>query len=451
MLSLTKICILIAILLVAMEVRGANVKTPNEYQDIQMMEEEKEATGDSIDEMEENVEDEALINSIASWNQVLAKAPYITSQQSMALAPFTYNQDVISDLLKTLQDLLKSLKNCKQAVESLNSCKKGGEKKPPPKKPPPKKPPPKKPPPKKPPPKKPPPKKPPHKKLPPKKPPPKKPPPKEGGGTGKKPIEKVYNVNSCDELKKKHSTLKSGNYKLRIGGKEVPVYCHMGKLCGTVGGWTRLGYFHAHRRCPNGQFRRITKRGLRLCRINSNRAGCATASYSSHGIKYSTICGYARGYQKGRTWAFDIYRSCMFESYLDGVGIIRYNKYTRKEKHIWSYASGRNEKSQDSSACPCNKGASKKSEPPSFVGNDYYCESGTSINYPGVGRFYSQDPLWDGKGFNNLEGPCRKDMMPYFKRTYDSATTDSILVKLCRNFYATYRDVYLEGYGVFVK
>ena len=407
MLSLTKICIFIAILLLAMEGKGENVKTPNEDQDIQMMEEEKEAIGDSIDEMEENVEDEALINSIASWNQVLAKAPYITSQQSMALAPFTYNQDVISDLLKTLQDLSKSLKNCKQAVESLNSCKKGGEKKPPPKKPPPKK-------------------------LPP---------------------EKVYNVNSCDELKKKHSTLKSGNYKLRIGGKVVPVYCHMGELCGIDGGWTRLGHLKmssASKKCPNMDFSYINERGLHLCRRRAMYRGCSIAIHSSHGIKYSTICGYARGYQKGQTYAFNNYRS-PYGNYLDGVGIIRYNKSTRIEKHVWSYASGRNEKSQDSSACPCNKGASKKSELPSFVGNNYYCESGTSINYPGVGRFYSQDPLWDGKGFNNLEVPCRKDMMPYFKRTYDSATTDSILVKLCRNFYATYRDVYLEGYGVFVK
>ena len=330
---LTKICILIAILLIAMEGKGENVKTPNEYQDIQMMEEEKEATDNS-----------------------------------------------------------------------------------------------------------------------------KKPPPKEGGGTGKKPIEqavyeKVYNVNSCDELKKNDPTLKSGNYKLRIGGKDVAVYCHMGELCGTVGGWTRLGHLKmssASKKCPNEQFSYINKGELHLCRIKSDKMGCATASYSSHGIKYSTICGYARGYQKGQTQAFNNYRS-PYGNYLDGVGIIRYNKSTRKENHVWSYASGRNEKSQGSSACPCNKGASKKSEPPSFVGSNYYCESGTSINYPGVGRFYSQDPLWDGKGFNNRERPCRKGMMPYFKRTYGSATTDYIIVKLCRTGAKRVRDVYLKGYGVFVK
>ena len=440
MLSLTKICILIAILLVAMEVRGANVKTPNEHQDIQMMEEEKAATGDSIDEMEENVEDKAekennledeavnpeeennnnphnndvedeagdkgkncdcddkvnkaLVNSLATCSQTLStienckvgKVSSISTSKEHVV-PCTCNKALTAHLVK-------SLKSCTQAVETLTKCKKGG------------------------------------------------------GGGG----ETVYNVNSCDELKKKHSTLKSGNYKLRIGGKVVPVYCHMGELCGTVGGWTRLGHLKMssdHKMCPNEQFSYINKGGLHLCRIKSDKAGCATASYSSHGIKYSTICGYARGYQKGLAYAF-IKSFQLPASYLNGVSFQRFDASTTKREHVWSYACGQSEKSKNNNACPCNKGAPESAKPPSFVGKNYYCESGTSTK-PGSADFFPKDPLWDGKGFNNDEGPCHKDMMPYFKRTYDSTIADHISMKLCRTYIKNFLDVYLEGYGIFVK
>ena len=440
MLSLTKICILIAILLVAMEVRGANVKTPNKYQDIQMMEEEKEATGDSIDEMEENVEDEAvkknnledeavnpeeesdnnpndndvedeiidkgkncdcddkvnkaLVNSLATCSQTLStiencKVGKVSSigTSKEHVVPCTCNKALTAHLVK-------SLKSCTQAVETLTKCKKGG------------------------------------------------------GGGG----ETVYNVNSCDELKKKHSTLKSGNYKLRIGGKVVPVYCHMGKLCGTVGGWTRLGHLKMssdHKTCPNEQFSYINKGKRHLCRIKSDKVGCATASYSSRGIKYSTICGYARGYQKGRVFAF-IKSYPLTSHYLSGVSFQRFDasSSTKKRKHIWSYGCGKVDIIAGDGECPCNKGS--KNSLPGYVGNNYYCESGTSTS-PKSADFFLQDPLWDGKGFNNLEVPCRKDMMPYFKRIYDSAITDHITMKLCRPGGANFLDVYLEGYGVFVK
>ena len=284
MLSLTKICILIAILLVAMEVRGANVKTPNEDQDIQMMEEEKEATGDSIDEMEENVEDEAekennledeavnpeeesnnnpddndvedevvdkgkncdcddkvnkaLVNSLATCSQTLStiencKVGKVSSigTSKEHVVPCTCNKALTAHLVK-------SLKSCTQAVETLTKCKKGG-----------------------------------------------------GGGNPPKPAA------SCDELRKNDPTLKSGDYKLRIGDKEVPVYCHMGELCDIDGGWTRIGHLKMssdHKTCPNEKFVYVNKGGLHLCRIiKSIHKDCAIASYSPHGIKYSTICGYA--------------------------------------------------------------------------------------------------------------------------------------------------------------
>ena len=159
-----------------------------------------------------------------------------------------------------------------------------------------------------------------------------------------------------------------------------------------------------------------------------------------------------KGYQRGTPYAFyDCYGVKLSQSYLDGVIFKRYDVSTKKGEHVWSYAGGRSDKYKSNSACPCNKGAIETAKPPSFVGNNYYCESGTSKTKLTKYDFFPNDPLWDGKGFNNLEGPCRKDMMPYFKRTYDSAITDDISVSLCRVSYESEQDVYLEGYGIFVK
>ena len=48
---------------------------------------------------------------------------------------------------------------------------------------------------------------------------------------------------SCQEIKSKQPNSPSGAYLLATSsGKTNYVYCHMGELCGTEGGWTRLAY-----------------------------------------------------------------------------------------------------------------------------------------------------------------------------------------------------------------
>ena len=58
--------------------------------------------------------------------------------------------------------------------------------------------------------------------------------------------------------------------------------------------------------------------------------------------------------------------------YVHGVSIT-YDESPRK--HIWSYSVGRSE-NQLGASCPCNNGSTAYI--PSFVGDDYYCESGNS-------------------------------------------------------------------------
>lgn len=73
-------------------------------------------------------------------------------------------------------------------------------------------------------------------------------------------------------------------------------------------------------------------------------------------------------------------------------------------------------------ACPCNSGASHTL--PSYIGNNYYCESG--------GGYIVSDPLWDGKQCNNLESPCcTSSQMPWFNKTLSGPTTGPIELRVC--------------------
>ena len=82
----------------------------------------------------------------------------------------------------------------------------------------------------------------------------------------------------------------------------------------------------------------------------------------------------------------------------------------------------------DRFGCPCN--ANSQVSPPSFLGNNYYCESGADSISSGV--FYSNDVLWDGQQCNNAEGPCCTNTnLPWFNRTLPQNTNDDIELRLC--------------------
>ena len=50
-----------------------------------------------------------------------------------------------------------------------------------------------------------------------------------------------------------------------------------------------------------------TTEALEVCRASSNDAGCHQALYSEHGLNYSSVCGMAKGYQKGIPDGFEAY------------------------------------------------------------------------------------------------------------------------------------------------
>jgi hypothetical protein len=91
------------------------------------------------------------------------------------------------------------------------------------------------------------------------------------------------------------------------------------------------------------------------------------------------------------------------EPYVDGVSVT----YGVPRRHIWTFAGGISETIVNTqrhihNSCPCalNGTGIRLQQPPIFVGNNYFCESGNPQNtFETTNDFqYTDDPLWDGNG-----------------------------------------------------
>ena len=243
-----------------------------------------------------------------------------------------------------------------------------------------------------------------------------------------------YTGSSCEDIKNNNPETgdKSGYYHIN---DMQWIYCNMPSIAfistcaGVGGGWRRIVNINisAGDNCP-GEWRKATESNVSFCKVADNwEVGtCSSANFSTNGISYQRVCGRARGYQRGYTWAFygkyPEYNKTVDEDYVCGLSIT-YSSNPRK--HIWTFATGFSE-AHFRDNCPCDRGFNR---PASFVGNNYYCESGTA-GRPGVGTNYFDDPLWDGAGCT--KGTCCDDTsQPWFYRELSQITKDDIEARIC--------------------
>ena len=261
-----------------------------------------------------------------------------------------------------------------------------------------------------------------------------------------------YSFSSCADIYKANPDVKSGYYNITLtNGSIVTVYCDMeGMNCEEEGGWTRVAYLNMTEpgtTCPSG----LTQTGYininhDVCgQSNPSSAGCDSTFFSTYSLTYTKVCGHVRGYQYVSPNAFNISTSDIDSYYVDGVSIT-YGSNPRQ--HIWTYAGGLTETYLDSYNCPCNNGSSASA--PSFVGNDYYCESGTNIFWSDI--LYPDDPLWDGQNCNGPESTCcTNPNMPWFLKILNETTTDNIELRVCSDQGSPNEDTPLDIIEIYVK
>lgn len=255
---------------------------------------------------------------------------------------------------------------------------------------------------------------------------------------------------SCSEIRKKHPKKKSGNYKIQTkDGKIRTVYCKMGKLCGVVGGWTRIGIFNAKKMsCPTGfkLYKRGSEKGCG--RPSTKTASCQSMTFPV-GFNYQRVCGAVFGHQYGHTSALYKGAGTIDGPYVDGISIT----HGSPRKHVWTFMSSFSaiEAKYSKLNCPCAKGSLQKS--PSFVGNDYFCESGLHTRWKN--KYYTvlfKDKLWNRLNYGKAEVKCRRKGLPWFSKVLKGGiTNDDMELRVCGTGGTNTKDAPFFYYDIFVK
>ena len=209
---------------------------------------------------------------------------------------------------------------------------------------------------------------------------------------------------------------------------------NVSQYCGR-GSWTRIVYINMtdnSQQCP-GTFREYST-PLRTCgRRTTSSASCDSATFSVNGARYNRVCGRVIAYQVGLPDAFypGITQGRSIESYyLDGISIT----HGSPRQHIWSFAASPTETyTLPTRICPCSHTGIQDRNPPSFVGSDYFCETGDTAACCRSGYFFASDPLFDGQGCGSTSTCCSFSNPPWFSKQLPITTTNSIEVRVCSN------------------
>ena len=144
--------------------------------------------------------------------------------------------------------------------------------------------------------------------------------------------------------------------------------------------------------------------------------------------------------------------SSIDQNYVDGISLTHRRN---PRQHIWTFAGGLDEiGTQPPLNCPCTNTnlAAFAMQPPSFVGNDYFCDTG-SANYTlhDPGFLYSDDPLWDGAGCGPANTCCSLNNPPWFLKQLPSTTTDDIEMRMCFDQPSTDEDTPIEIIELYIR
>ena len=271
-----------------------------------------------------------------------------------------------------------------------------------------------------------------------------------------------YTGSSCVDIYNSSPEVsdKSGYY--RINDSQW-TYCNMTAIAiavgdfistcaGMGGGWRRIANINisAGDGCP-GEWRKDTQSNITFCRVVSDEwFTCSSANFSTNKISYQGVCGRARGYQKGSPLAFygspSSYNRGIDQDYVDGLSIT-YGSNPRQ--HIWTFASGWSEAyDYFTYNCPCS--VYPGDDPPSFVNNNYYCESG-SVGQSNFQEYYFDDILWDGVGCPGGSSCCDDTTQPWFYRQLNYTTQDDIEARICAFGSFHFSSALIDQFEVYIQ
>lgn len=244
------------------------------------------------------------------------------------------------------------------------------------------------------------------------------------------------------------------------------------RICNGTFGWTQIANVdmtNGKDQCPGG-LQEFNVSGKRVCGrgadVGMELETCASAMFPTNGVQYDEVCGRLVAFQVGTPSAFGFYDMIVQDLnfvdiddyYVDGITLT--HGLTGSRKHIWTFATGFTETpnlvQSERQSCPCTPGISNPAIIPPFIGEDYFCESGTVGSPANNGTVYVNDPLWDGAGCfeSTTNNCCTFRGPPYFTKVLPADTSDAIEMRACGHFSyhtATIADTFIQQIELYVK
>ena len=256
-------------------------------------------------------------------------------------------------------------------------------------------------------------------------------------------------ASSCSQILLNPSS-PSGHYWIRSSnGSAVHVYCDFNRQCGCDGpsGWTRVAFLNMsdpNQVCPSNWTTIASP--VRTCGMGKISGRCCNSVfYSTFRMTYTRVCGRIIAYQHGIPDAFNSGYS-INETYIDGVSLTHGSDGSRQ--HIWSFVSAGGEVISSGFICACSSSYPWPYST-SFVGNDYFCDSGNHASTTSSTIFYNGDPLWDGQGCGPSSTCCQFNNPPWFCKTLPQSTTDDLEVRICKT--ASDEDIPIQLVELYVQ
>ena len=200
-----------------------------------------------------------------------------------------------------------------------------------------------------------------------------------------------------------------------------------------------------------------------MCGRTSTAPDTCDSEFFVTGEAYNQVCGRIVAYQWGLPSAFQSFISSssptfdLDDAYVAGISITRSD--TSRE-HVWTFAAGALQQvgnpnlAETMEHCPCLD-ETFIGPLPDFVGEDYFCESALPdfeavdpAADPSTFDLQISDPLWDDQSCDATRDCCDG---PYFIKTFLTATTDPLEVRLCFHKDDTRSNIGIEMIELYVK
>ncbi len=253
-----------------------------------------------------------------------------------------------------------------------------------------------------------------------------------------------YPADGCDEIVRNNPQSSNGLYWLRDSrnNSTKKVYCYPSghTSCGE-GVWMRIGYFDTGGNLTGGNLTEcpeplehfaVNERWY--CRRTAIQ-GCTSVHFSALGKDYTAVCGMVEGYQYGHMDAFQHLTPSKTpdELYAEGISITHGSSPRR---HLWTYVVGlnANPESYQNYQCPCTV-LGTTSNVPTFLNDDYYCDSGNPSRNSWISGHLYPDRLWDNSGPSCVSGStcCDNPNQPWFKKNLTQPANEDVEMRWCAN------------------